>query len=312
MRNLLLVLLTAMLAVPAAQGHVTVNVDPVSAPVVVGQPFNVTVRFSEPCFEMPIEMAAGNDRLTAALDATAPAYAAALAGETVPWTIEDCDPTEVPLSYVRQAAQLTVVIDASAPALTNLSLPVNYIDANGGSGGAANLAFSVAYFAQANLTAKPAQGDHAGHAGANATTIELVLDYATNAVSLVTIMAVASTGEVHEVEAFELSPPSFGSNATTATRTLYAGFEPPAQWSTADVTFTASFAPVVNDTMGTAIEVATASLTLENEHAGHDGEHAGDDHDHGTHDHGDEEAPAPAFLFAIAAVGLAIVLRRRK
>ena len=297
-----LVLLAAavlLVALPAA-AHVTVDVDPLTGPLQVGVPTDITVLFSEPCFEMPIELATGNDELTAILDPTAPSYVTSTAGQTVPWTIADCPPTD-PTARLVQAASLTVVIDAFAPAFTNVSIPVNYRNANGESGEAALLNVTVAHYANGTLTASKADHDAHGARTHNGTAIKLTLDYSTNAESLLTFEVETSTGEVHEIDAVRVSPPSFKNESSSEVDVL-AAYEPPAGWTSAELTFTAYLTPVAG---GARVPVGNATLALAN-----DDDHGAGGHDADGHAHDEKDAPAPAFALVGLAM-LAFAARRR-
>lgn len=307
-KSLALVLLAALAVAIPATAHVTVNVDPVTAPLAVGVPTNVTVRFSEPCFEMPIELATGNDELTSILDPTAPGYVTG-SGQSTAWGIDLCDPTD-PLGRVDVGVPLTLVVDATAPGLTNISIPVNYLNANGESGEAALLNLTVAYFANGTLAAGKAE--ESGHDApgdavhAEGQSLHLTLDYTVNAPSLLTFEAVASTGEVHELDAVTVNPPSF-TNQSRGELEVNATFEPPANWTAADLTFTAYLTPTVG---GPRVQVASTQLTLRNDEAGHDD---ADDHDADGHTHEEDgnSIPSPAFaLLAVALVAI-VALRRR-
>lgn len=302
MTKSLLALAAVLVFLAAPVGaHVTVTVDPLTAPLVVGVPTEVTVRFSEPCFEMPIEAASGNDQLTAALAPGAPAYVTG-AGETVPWSMDGCEPSTAPTDFggkVRQAAILAIVVDASAPGLSNLTIPVTYVNANGESTEGVPLNVTVAYHANGTLAASEATGH--GHEPANATShaITLALTYVTNAESVLTVEATTTSGEVAAISSVLVTPPSFD-NKTSAVANLTATFTPPAQWTESTLTFKAYLTPRASDAK---VPVGTATLMLAND---------AEDGAHTEHEHEDAEAsPAPAFAF-IALGLLAFASFRRR
>lgn len=299
-----LLAVAALLSFLAAPGsaHVTVGAEPYTEPVVVGQPFNLTVLFSEPCFEMPIELATGNDELTAILDPTAPAYATSTAGQTVPWTIEDCDPTD-PTGRLVQAALLTVVVDSFAPGLTQVAIPVNYRNANGESGGKHDVNVTIAYFANGTLSAAAPTGHDATHASGTSTLVELTLDYATNAESVLTVEATTTSGAIAPIAEATLTPPSFD-NKSRGLTTVTAVVTPPAEGGSADLTFKAFLAPKAG---GDKVQVGLATLRIT--HAApetHDG-HSDEEHEHAE----DKESPAPVFAFVGLGLLAFAALRRR-
>lgn len=303
--RLALVIAAALAVAAPAAAHITVTVDAVTAPLVVGVPTNVTVHFSEPCFEVLPQEAQGQDTVMAGLSPDAPATMS-WAGETVPFTTDMCETNPDPadpfgVAAVRTSAILTITPSADAPGLTNLTLPVtSYLGGGSEPGEVVDLAVTIAHYANGTLVAQTA--GHAAH-GANGNAIELVFDYTTNAESLLTIEATSSVGEVHEIDATRVTPPAFD-NRSSAQVKVPATFEPPANWTHADLTFTAYLTPVAG---GPRIEVATARLALANEDSGH-----GEEHDDGhVHDEAAEDTPGPAFaLVALALVALAAARRR--
>jgi hypothetical protein len=288
---LLLAGLAALTAVPAATGHVTITVDPLDQPLQVGVPTVATLHFSEPCFEMPAEMAAGNDELTAALAATAPAYVNAT-GETVPWTIEDCDPTAVPFALVRAQAELTLVVDPLAPALTPLSIPVTYVNANGESAEGVPLNVTVAYawnvtVVSADLTA--------GQDGV------LVVDVTANADT--TLLFTGGHGITVPAQVEVPSPLLDGK----PTRRI----EVPVKAEHAgNGTVTVSAQATGRDAVGAPFALTLAVLPAANATA------VGDGHGHeeaGKTDADSKGAPAPAApIAALALLGLALLRQRER
>ncbi len=299
---LLLAAASLLLAAVPAQAHVTTTVDPLSAPLVVGVPTEVTVHFSEPCFEVLPQEAQGKDTVASGLAPDTPTLVA-WTGQEVPFTSDLCevDPAFTTVAVVKATAKLTIVATASAPGLVPFDLPVTSYLGNGTEpGGSVPLNVTVAYYANGTLSASEAAG-HAAHQG-NGTAIELILDYATNADSLLTVEATSSTGEILPIDTVAVSPPSF-SNKTRGAANATAHFTPPAEWSTADLTFKAYLTPKAG---GAKVPVGVATLTLANDAAA-------DTHGDGEgHEHDDEAKDSPAPVFAFVGLGLVALAAMRR
>lgn len=298
------ILAVLALAAPAA-AHVTTTVEPLAGPLVVGQATNVTVHFSEPCFEAVPQEAQGQDTIMAGLDPGAPSFIH-WAGETVPFSMQQCDATAVPLAQVRATATLTLAPTADAPGLTPLALPVtSYLGGGTQPGENVTLDVTIAHHANGTLRALEARG-HDAHAAAhhasNGTMLALVVEATTNAPSLLTFEARASTGEVQAIDAIAFDPPAYRNESTSQVEAM-ARFTPPAQWSEATITFAAYLTPTVG---GPRVPVGNATVTLANEAAHEDGH--GDGHDH-THAQEDTPGPGSAPL-ALAIAALAWARRR--
>lgn len=198
---------------------------------------------------------------------------------------------------VRNTATLTITATAGAPGLVNLTLLVtSYLGGGSEPGENVSLSLMVAHFANGTLTASKATSGHGSHGAGNGTAmaIGLALDYTTNAESLLSFEAKTSAGEVREIDATRVSPPSF-QNKTRSQVAVVASFEPPAQWAEARLTFTAYLTPVVG---GARVPVGNATLALENDDA-----EVGHDADGHVHDEDGKDTPAPA----VALVGLALL-----
>ena len=288
-----------LLAATPAQAHVTTTVDPLSGPLVVGVPTQVTVHFSEPCFEVIPQEAQGQDTVASGLAPDAPATVA-WTGQEVAFTSDLCDFTAVPFALVRATATLTLVASASAPGLTAFDLPVTSYLGNGTEpGDVVPLNVTIAYHANGTLAAAEAAG-HDAHGNATAIPLTLTLDYTTNAESVLTIEAASTSGSVAAIAPADVTPPSFDSKAN-ASRTVTTLFTPPAEWTSADLTFKAFLAPKAG---GEKVPVGTATLTLANDAAGeaHDEEHGHEDA---------EESPAPVFAYVGLGLAALAALRRR-
>lgn len=301
MHKSLLLAIALSLLVPGAAAHLTVTATGPTEPVQAGVPFVVTASARNLCAVVLAEyQALGETELTFGLAPDGPAYAQVVAAEVAPWTVAQCGTD----GYATTTGTFSVILTSAAPALEPLNLTVVAYgnDPSTPEGGdPAILPVEVGFAANGTLSAAQASGDHANHAGEHAMTLALTLNYTINAPALLTIEATSSVGEVHEVEALNLTPPAFD-GLDTAQQVLYVGFEPGDNWTSADLTFTAYVTPEG----GERLKLDEASLTVHHEHDG-------DAHGHGDHEHADgEEAPLPSFLLAGGAVALAAMLRSRR
>lgn len=295
MRNAAPLLLAALLTFSAsAAAHITVTVAPLDQPLVVGVPTEVTVHFSEPCFEVLPQEAQGQDSVSSGLTPDAPTTFTWV-GENVPFTTAMCDPTTVPLALVEADAKLTLTAEPDAPGLTNITLPVtSYLGGSTTPGETVNLIVQVAYFANATLKIGTP-------AGTGATRIvPVTLTYSANAQTNLTLAGSATSGTLTGLPAkTELVVPST-LNKTLLTKTFNATFASAGAAST--LTVTATLAPKA----GGPVKTFTTTLAV----PAYNSTATGDGHDH-THSEEPKKTPLPLPVLVIGLGAALFVARRR-
>lgn len=308
MTKSLLLLAAVLVSASSAAAHVTVTATGPEE-VQVGVPFTIEAEVRANCAVVVAEyQAMGETELFFGLPPDHPAYFVNHTGAPFAWTAEQCSLDPAEQGNAVGVGSMTLEVTAAAPAFTVLNLSVvSYGNdpAVPEGGDPAIVPIRVAYHAVGALAAAKAghdvaHGDDGNHTG---QAIELILNYTTNAESLLTVEAVSSAGEVHAIDAVAVTPPSFDNKSRSEVE-LLAHFQPPAEWSTADLTFNAFLTPVAG---GAKVPVGTATLSLANDAAETHDEHSDEEHEHAE----DKESPAPVFAFVGLGLLAFAAIRRR-
>jgi hypothetical protein len=284
---LLLACLAALAAAPLASAHVTVTSVPPAGPIPPGQPTAVEVTLTVLC---PVILAEYAEKPTLDLalvpdaDGVEPPAYLPFVGETVPFTIDMCDPASASVSTT---GLVTITPSAMAPAFQDIPLQPGAVGETNEGG---DFTLQVAYawsvkVVDANLTA-----------GENGT---LVLEVTANADTLLRL----DGGHGLEVPAeVEVASPLLAGQATRRVEV------PVKAEHAGNMTLTVSAQAKGRDATGSPMALAFTVLPGLNATAegGHDHEH---EHEEET-ESDSKGAPAPAApLLALAL--LALALRRR-
>ncbi|MEA3202887.1 MAG: hypothetical protein QOI63_553 [Thermoplasmata archaeon] len=293
---LVLLALAALLALPAAQAHVTITAVAPKDPLVPGVAAVIPVTASANCAVVLAEYnAMGKNALHWGLAPDAAKYWSAASAD-VAFDGTTCDPAGP--ATVTIMGTIAVTPSLQAPGLTPLGLTITAY--NGASttpegGTPAIFNVTVAYTANVTIAAgTPVPG--AGQNGSAAATyaVPITVTYSANAPSTLAFEGSATAGALAFPAAASLDSPSF-TNKTTLTRTFSATFTPPAgAWTGADLTVMAKLTPKgaaapVTSAMGTAHVTAPAPTASS-----------------GT----SKASPAPSVAFPVALLGLALLRRR--